>query len=91
MKILISAYACDPNRGSEAACGWNWAYHTAKLGNEVWCITKRTHQKSILRQMNREPVENLHFVFVSTSKWLEYVRDKYHHLAVRIIISNRSV
>lgn len=82
MKILISAYACDPTRGSEAACGWNWAYHTAKLGHEVWCITKVAHKNSILRHMEREKLQNLHFVFVSTNWLLEYARDKYHHLVV---------
>ena len=25
MKILLSAYACEPNTGSEPNVGWNWA------------------------------------------------------------------
>lgn len=35
MKILLSAYFCHPNRGSEAAVGWNWLREMAKL-NETW-------------------------------------------------------
>jgi len=27
MKILLSAYPCLPNEGSESGIGWNWAKH----------------------------------------------------------------
>lgn len=41
MKILLSAYACDPVQGAEAAVGWNWARVLAGAGHEVWIITRR--------------------------------------------------
>ncbi len=82
MKILISAYACDPTQGSEAACGWNWAYHTALQGHEVWCLTKVVYRKNILRRMAQDPIKNLHFVFVKTFLWLEYLKRKYHYPVV---------
>ena len=39
MNILLSAYACDPSRGSEASVGWNWAHGLANAGHHVWVIT----------------------------------------------------
>ena len=39
MRILLSAYACEPNRGSEPGNGWNWAYYLAKEGHEVVVMT----------------------------------------------------
>lgn len=30
MKILINAYACSPNMGSEPGMAWNWCVHLAK-------------------------------------------------------------
>ena len=82
MKILVSAYACSPTQGSEAASGWNWPYHLALQGHEVWCITRKTNEKSILQWISEKPVKNLHFVFVSTARGLAYLRSKYHYSVV---------
>ncbi len=48
MKFLLSAYACEPDKGSEPGVGWEWAMAYRQLG-EVWVIT---------RANNREPIEN---------------------------------
>lgn len=37
MRVLLSAYFCHPNRGSEASVGWNWLREVAKR-NEVWAL-----------------------------------------------------
>ena len=47
MKILLSAYACEPNKGSEPAVGWNWAQGLVKLGHEVWVLTRTNNQQTI--------------------------------------------
>ena len=33
MRILLSAYACEPGIGSEPGIGWHWALEIARLGN----------------------------------------------------------
>ena len=35
LRILLSAYACRPDRGSEPAVGWNWAVTMGQLGHRV--------------------------------------------------------
>ena len=30
MKVLISAYACEPAKGSEPVVGWTWALAAAR-------------------------------------------------------------
>ena len=35
MKVLLSAFACEPNLGSEPEVGWKWAVHLAALGHEA--------------------------------------------------------
>jgi glycosyltransferase involved in cell wall biosynthesis len=47
MNVLISAYACEPGKGSEAGVGWNLALHMSSLHN-VWVLT---------RANNRAPIE----------------------------------
>lgn len=50
MKILLSAYACEPNKGSEPGVGWNWAVEIAMRGHEVVVLTRENNQKSIESQ-----------------------------------------
>lgn len=39
MKVLLSAYSCAPNYGSEPGVGWNWAVEVARLGHDVVALT----------------------------------------------------
>lgn len=69
-KILISAYACAPNSGSEPGVGWNFviglsAYH------EVHVITeKKKFQKPIEEFLQDHPTlkTNLKFYFIEKSR-----------------------
>lgn len=74
MKILISAYACEPNRGSEPGVGWGWAVELTKK-NEVWIIT-RDNNKSIIDNYLLEHPEyknaNMHFEYVGVSKKMTF-------------------
>lgn len=47
LKILMSAYACEPGKGSEPGVGWRWALETASLGHEVWVITRENNRPGI--------------------------------------------
>ncbi len=60
-KILISAFACQPNKGSEYNINWNWAVGLAKMGFEVHCLTLRTNRPLI---ETVDTPNNLHFHYV---------------------------
>lgn len=47
MKILLSAFACDPTQGSEFGNGWNWAIGLANKGFEVHCLTQEVSKSNI--------------------------------------------
>ncbi|MEK6477296.1 glycosyltransferase [Catalinimonas sp. 4WD22] len=79
MKILLSAYSCAPDAGSEPSCGWNWAVQLANLGNQVWCFTAESNKQVILNKLKKYPVENLHFVFICLPSWLEKIKIKLSH------------
>ncbi|WIV49744.1 glycosyltransferase family 4 protein [Marivivens sp. LCG002] len=57
MKILLSAYACYPGRGSEDGVGWQWAVGLAELGHEVWIITRddQTKRRAIENFLSSRP------------------------------------
>lgn len=54
MKILISAYACNPVQGSESSNGFNWVWETAALGHEVWCLTTPTNRADLDKRLAEE-------------------------------------
>jgi glycosyltransferase involved in cell wall biosynthesis len=70
MKILLSAYACQPNCGSESGNGWNWALETARLGYEVWCLTTKVGYKEIEAELKLLQEPNLHIVYVDVPDWV---------------------
>lgn len=47
MRVLLSAFACNPTAGSEPGVGWNWAVGIARLGHEVLVLTQSINQPAI--------------------------------------------
>jgi glycosyltransferase involved in cell wall biosynthesis len=76
MKILLSAYACDPNRGSEEGSGFSWLWQTAALGHEVWCLTTPRGQpnlEKLLAERAADPiVSRIHPVYITVPKAVDY-------------------
>ncbi len=68
MKVLLSAFACDPSKGSEPGHGWNWAAGLAAKGFDVHCFTREEGRPAIEKQ-SLPP--NLHFYYVTLPGRLE--------------------
>ncbi len=64
MTVLLSAYACEPHRGSEEGFGWNWSTHLAKEGHDVFVLTRTWARETVEKEMQENPIPNLHFIFV---------------------------
>ena len=75
LKVLISAYACEPNKGSEPGVGWNWAKQIAKFA-EVWVITRTNNRNVIEEELKKSPISNLHFLYYDVPKWLSFWKKK---------------
>ncbi|MBF0198340.1 MAG: glycosyltransferase family 4 protein [Planctomycetes bacterium] len=58
MKILLSAYACEPDRGSEPGVGWNWAMELSAKGHDVWVITRANNKPVIEEKLNKLALTN---------------------------------
>ena len=73
MNVLLSAYACLPNSGSEPGFGWNWALRLAERGLDVTVLTRGEGRDNIEAYMCLNPRTNLHFVYVTLpTKMLSY-------------------
>src|SRR5947209_9972139 len=47
MKLLVSAYACEPGKGSEPAVGWNWVQALVRRGYKLHVITRSNNRQAI--------------------------------------------
>lgn len=68
LKVLVSAYACEPGKGSEPGVGWNWVKQIAGF-HEVWAITRANNRETIERALEKEPLPNVHWVYFDLPRW----------------------
>jgi glycosyltransferase involved in cell wall biosynthesis len=68
LKILMSAYACEPGKGSEPEVGWQWARRMARF-HDVTVLT---------RANNRATIERITATAAASTLWPKFV---YHDLA----------
>ncbi len=71
-KLVLSCYACEPNRGSEPGVGWAWALGMAKR-HETYVLTRANNREVIeaeLACLNLPPSETPHFIYVDLSPFV---------------------
>jgi len=79
MKVFLSAYSCQPGKGSEDGVGWHWAKNISEIGHEVWVVTRCQNRASIEVEMARQPSANLHFIYYDLPQkfhwagWKKYI------------------
>lgn len=75
LRILLSAYACEPGKGSEPGVGWNWALALVRRGHEVWVLTRCNNRAAIehtLANGNLSDLKKLHFIYYDVPKWMSW-------------------
>jgi glycosyltransferase involved in cell wall biosynthesis len=72
-RILLSAYACEPGRGSEPGVGWNWATELAEIGHQVCVLTRANNRAAIERAPESGP-SNLAFLYYDLPRWTQQLR-----------------
>ena len=70
MRLLISAYACAPHKGSEHAVGWNWVTAAHRLGHRVVALASPVHRVAILNACARDvTLGGIEWVFPEVPGW----------------------
>ena len=69
LRVLVSAYACEPGQGSEPGVGWAFA-RAAALHHEVWLLTRANLAEGIERARRQEPDLHLHPVYLDLPGWV---------------------
>lgn len=72
LRVLLSAYACEPDKGSEPGIGWQWALNLAAAGHAVHAITRANNRDAIERALARQPVPGLQFSYYDLPRWARW-------------------
>ena len=72
LKLFISAYACEPDLGSEIGVGWHWVLEMSKYF-ELWVLTRKSNQPTIEPWIAKYPEYNhIHFLYYDWPKWARF-------------------
>lgn len=71
LRVLLSAYACEPDKGSEPGVGWNLARALA-AHCDVWVLTRENNRPAIERALGDQPVPHLRFVYFDLPPLLRF-------------------
>lgn len=74
MRILILAYACEPNTGSETGVGWHWIRQASQF-HEVWVLTWARNRAAIERSLAEKPLGNVHWIYFDLPPWARFWKE----------------
>jgi glycosyltransferase involved in cell wall biosynthesis len=72
LNVLLSAYACEPGKGSEPGVGWHWARELAGRGHRVSVITRANNREAIETELRQRPQPNLRFLYYDLPRWARW-------------------
>lgn len=73
--IIVSAYSCEPLKGSEPAVGWNWVLQLGKR-NRVHVITRANNQQVNEQHLPKELASNIIFHYYDTPAFIKKLKNK---------------
>jgi glycosyltransferase involved in cell wall biosynthesis len=62
LRVLMSAYACQPGKGSEFGVGWNQVQQSARF-HDVWVITRLANREAIENELPTQPRSNVRWIY----------------------------
>lgn len=71
LNVLVSAYACEPGKGSEPGVGWNWVMQVARF-HAVWVITRANNRQLIEPAVATQPGPQVHWIYVDLPRWARW-------------------
>lgn len=84
MKILYSAFECNPLKGSDMYVGWSWANKMSEL-HDVHVLTSEHNHKDIQTYCEAHHVKAV-FHFIDVPDWVKKIPHGYY---VRYVVWNR--
>lgn len=78
LKIFVSAYACEPGKGSEIGVGWHWVLEMSRYF-ELWVMTRANNQEPVEEYFAAHPEDDrgIHWVYYDCP---DYIRRFKHQM-----------
>ncbi len=90
LKVLLSAYACEPGRGSEPEVGWQWAIHLAQL-HDVTVVTRANNRAVIEAALATLPTPHPQFLYYDLPGWMISAKQRGFPVALYYLLWQRGV
>ena len=90
LKVLLSAYACEPGRGSEPEVGWQWAIHLARL-HDVTVVTRANNRTVIEAALASLPQPHPKFLYYDLPGWMIAAKQRGLPVALYYLFWQRGV
>jgi glycosyltransferase involved in cell wall biosynthesis len=91
LKVLISAYACEPHKGSEPEVGWQWSLQMARF-HDVTVLTRSNNREVIEKELGllrgRQPLPT--FVYHEETPFLLEIKRSFRALKLYYLLWQRS-
>ncbi len=80
MRVLLSAYACEPGKGSEPGVGWRWAIEIARCGHDVTVLTRANNRTNIEAGIvaDSDYPNNIEFAYYDLPAWVMKLKRRFH-------------
>ena len=85
MRVLLSSYACEPNRGGESEVGWQRTLQMRAFADEVWTLTRANNQ-SVIEADPASMDPKLHFLYYDLPTWAKRLKKRSWFLHVYFIL-----
>ncbi len=85
LKVLLSAYACEPHKGSEPHAGWCWSEYLAKTC-EVTVITRSNNRLPIELALENMPGPKPEFIYYDPPAWIVRLKKQGLPLGIYYVI-----
>lgn len=92
MRVLMSAYACEPNRGSEPEVGWRWVCKMSKH-HDIVVLTRSNNRQVIESYLRDHPdkCRGVSFVYFDLGERLRALKKKFNIHELYYILWQRQV
>jgi glycosyltransferase involved in cell wall biosynthesis len=91
LKVLISAYACEPHKGSEPEVGWQWSLQMARF-HDVTVLTRTNNREVIEKELEllrgKQPLPT--FVYHEENPFLLEIKRNFRALKLYYLLWQRS-
>src|SRR3990172_9567920 len=85
LKVLLSAYACEPGRGSEPEVGWQWALQMARF-HDLTVVTRANNRPVIEMALANHPGPCPEFSYYDLPAWVLWLKRRGLPIALYYIL-----